>query len=373
MVESRLFDFLDVKVNTDALRTEAMATGIILFGAGAFARVVHQALGKQGISVKAFLVTGRQKPGVIEGIPVLSLADWRPDRLELPVWLAVFNRSAEADLGHLTALCESAGFTRVLMPQHYFELIEADLGWRYWLTDRREYAAHRREIESTYERLGDAESRRLFLEILHFRLGLPEAKPPKPTLSAQYFPEEILTLLNSRTNRPILVDGGAYDGDTLRLARRYCQPRLAYAFEPDPRNFELLAANAARFDFPVICVPCGLSSSLEWVAFSSDGGEASSICDTGTDRILTVSLDQCLPASSVDLIKLDVEGHEVSALTGAMGVIGKFRPILAIAAYHRWDDVWRLPAPLYQFQAGYRLLLRAHESNTFDSILYGIP
>jgi hypothetical protein len=28
---------------------------------------------------------------------------------------------------------------------------------------------------------------------------------------------------------------------------------------------------------------------------------------------------------------------------------------------------------LSHFQEGYRLLLRAHESNTFDSVLYAIP
>ena len=41
-----------------------------------------------------------------------------------------------------------------------------------------------------------------------------------------------------------------------------------------------------------------------------------------------------LELERVDFIKMDVEGHEVSALKGAGEVIRKFAPQLAISVYH---------------------------------------
>lgn len=367
-----LFDFLQVSIDTDALRAEAETTGILLFGAGGFARAVHRAVRNRGIPVHAHVISG-EGPPVIEGVPVVRLADLQPSWQSLPMWLAVFNRNADSDLSLLKDQCQARGIDKVVMPQEYFEVIEPDMGWRFWLTDRRNYAARRREIETVYQNLADEESRRVFLDILRFRLAVPGATAPIPSPTTQYFPPEVVAALATRSSRPSLVDGGAYDGDSLILARRHCHPGQAYAFEPAPRNFESLGTHVTALDFPVVCFPCGLSSASGWVPFAADDGEACAIVQGGQERIQTVGLDQCLPNSNVDFIKLDVEGHEMSALEGARRIVEASRPITALAAYHRWDDVWLLAEFLCRYCSGCRLLLRSHESNTFDTVLYGIP
>jgi len=368
-MDSGLFDFLQVEIDPDAMRAEAAATGILLFGAGGFARAVQRAVRNRGIPVHAHVISG-EGPLTIEGVPVVRLVDLDPDWLSLPMWLAVFNRNADSDLSLLKDQCLVQGIGKVLMPQEYFEVIEPEMGWRFWLTDRRHYAENRRDIEAVYDGLADNESRQVFLDILRFRLGVSGARAPRPSSTNQYFPPEITAALAARSSRPSLVDGGAYDGDTLRLARQNCHPGQAYAFEPAPRNFERLVTHVVTLDFPVICVPCGLSSALESAPFAADDGEACAITQGGQDRILTVRLDQCLPTTDVDFLKLDVEGHEMSALEGARRVVESSRPLLALAAYHRWDDVWRLAEFLCRSYPDYRLSLLSHD--TFDSVLYGI-
>jgi FkbM family methyltransferase len=57
----------------------------------------------------------------------------------------------------------------------------------------------------------------------------------------------------------------------------------------------------------------------------------------GSIEVPTISLDQYVESQqikSLDLIKLDIEGSEYSALVGAKKIIGKFRPII-IVEYNR--------------------------------------
>lgn len=368
-MDARLFDFLQITIDPDALRAEAAATGILLFGAGGFARAVQRAVRDRGIRVHAHVITG-EGPSAIEGVPVVRLADLSPDWLSLPLWLAVFNRNAESDLSELKEGCQARGMSRVFMPQEYFEVIEPDMGWRFWLTDRRQYAAHRTAIETVYKSLADDESRDLYLEILRFRLAAPGARAPKPSPSVQYFPEEVVTALRARCKRPVLVDGGAYDGDTLATARQHCEPAIAFAFEPALANFSRLSAHTRLFDFPVVCFPCGLSDATGYVSFSAESGEACAVCQDGEVRIEVAKLDECLPGQGVDFIKLDVEGHEIPALEGARQLIKKGIPILAVAGYHRWNDVVEIPSKIKSINGGYNLILKCHASSTFDFVYY---
>ena len=77
--------------------------------------------------------------------------------------------------------------------------------------------------------------------------------------------------------------------------------------------------------------------------------------------------------TQVDLIKLDVEGGEASALVGARDVINRCRPTLALSAYHKPDDLWELPRLINTITDGYSFFLRQHYFNSFDVVLYAVP
>jgi len=60
----------------------------------------------------------------------------------------------------------------------------------------------------------------------------------------------------------------------------------------------------------------------------------------------------------VDFIKMDIEGAEQRVLSGARGLLAKFHPRLAIAAYHHADDPEKIPALVRDGWPGYRLSCR---------------
>lgn len=366
-----MFDFLDLAPDPDRLLNEARQQGVNLFGAGGFARAVAEALGTLGISVRAFVVTNPSAVD-IDGVPVIALGALDVDARRLPLWVGVYNRNAASDLSAIAADCRANGCERLLLPQDYYEALAAQLGWRFWLADRRGYPAARPAIEAIWALLDDDDSRRQFLATLQFRLGWSRAAAPQPGAGPQYFPDEVRAALASRGVGCTFVDGGAYDGDTIAQAAANITLARAFAFEPDLANFTRLAGNVTGLGLPVTSYPCGLSAANEWLAFAADQGEGSRVAANGTTRIQCIRLDDCLVGEPVDYIKLDVEGHELAALAGMTSIITRNRPALAIAAYHRWDDLWRLPAFIREAAPDYRIFYRIHEHNTFDSVFYAV-
>ena len=58
----------------------------------------------------------------------------------------------------------------------------------------------------------------------------------------------------------------------------------------------------------------------------------------------------------VDYIKLDIEGAELDMLQGAAKTIARWKPKMAVSAYHKLEDLWTLALyiksirPDYEFQ-----------------------
>jgi FkbM family methyltransferase len=241
------------------------------------------------------------------------------------------------------------------------------MDWRFWLTDRSRYAPHQTSIEAVFDMLDDQSSRTQFAAALGFRLGRNPSHAPQPDADPQYFP----TFMTAGVAKPVsMVDGGAYDGDTLREAARHLPLAAAVAFEPEPENFRRLADAVRPLPFPVICIACGLSNETRQLRYATGQGEASTVCDDGAGSVQVVRLDDCLPNMKIDYLKLDVEGHELAALAGAELCLRRDRPRLAVAGYHRWDDLWRIPQFILQLDLGYRIGFRIHAHNTFDCVFY---
>ena len=70
------------------------------------------------------------------------------------------------------------------------------------------------------------------------------------------------------------------------------------------------------------------------------------------------AVDSVLSGAPASYIKLDVEGAEYEALCGARNTIARFHPKLLCAAYHRNEDLFRLPLLIHALHPGYRLYLR---------------
>ncbi len=131
-----------------------------------------------------------------------------------------------------------------------------------------------------------------------------------------------------------IVHAGTFFGDMLPNFSKYVTSTV-YAFEPVFENYILakLCINNNNLS-NVILMNSALSDSLGNLYINtseSDGrhaGGASTISDKGA--ICTAIKIDSLNIEDLVLIQLDVEGHELAALTGAQETIEKLRPVIAI-------------------------------------------
>ncbi len=182
---------------------------------------------------------------------------------------------------------------------------------------------------------------------------------------AVYFEDDVMPL----TPDEVFVDGGAYDGDTVRqfLAASGGHYREIHAFELDPVNAAVLADrthDVAR----LTTYPVGLWSARAQLALDS-GDNGSRVSAEGDRRVDLVALDD-LDITAPTLIKLDVEGAEIEVLRGAAKLIAKHKPRLAICAYHKADDLVTLFDAVRAIRDDYQFHLRHYSPIVFDTVIY---
>ena len=150
---------------------------------------------------------------------------------------------------------------------------------------------------------------------------------------------ETLTAAMLRHGCDIFLDIGANIGlYSLIVATR----RLAgevIAFEPDARSLGALRANLLINGIADIVEvrPVALSDHDGVVRFALDAGTSScrsKVSDDGTATVPCAKLDTLLAASGKSLFfKIDIEGHEVSALDGMRRVLERNRCFLQIESF----------------------------------------
>lgn len=133
-----------------------------------------------------------------------------------------------------------------------------------------------------------------------------------------------------------VVDVGAHVGFFTLIAARLVGPAgRVYAFEPEPLNYALLSINIQRNGYSnVLAVQKALTNSCgphELFVSSLDNGSHSLYRGRGrqgkkTLRIETTTLDAFLATQEwprVGLVKIDVEGAEISVLEGMSRLLGE--------------------------------------------------
>jgi FkbM family methyltransferase len=138
------------------------------------------------------------------------------------------------------------------------------------------------------------------------------------------------------------IDCGAYNGDTiLRFVQKYGNNNPIICFEPDNFNFKLLKQNTDKF-FNVLALNKGCSDKTSTLTFRIDENnrQQCTISENGETSIDVVKIDHYTnDYQSVGLIKMDIEGAELSALHGATDTIVRDKPVLSICVYHKADDL----------------------------------
>ena len=221
--------------------------------------------------------------------------------------------------------------------------------------DRELYNNHYEEISKVYSLLADEESKSMYAAVINYKLSGKLSY----LLDAYTEKNVMYSLLFSRKIR-IMIDGGAYNGDTAREAVEYF-PSLSeiYAIEPDGKTFKRLLKYIEIAPVKITPINAALYSENGSGEFFTSGNRNSTISATAsyenkaeTLPFITVDSLGLLP----DYIKYDVEGAEYEALLGSLETIKKSRPALLVSLYHRSKDMYHLPLFLSEL-SGYRFYL----------------
>jgi FkbM family methyltransferase len=182
----------------------------------------------------------------------------------------------------------------------------------------------------------------------------------------------------------LFLDGGCYD---MATSFDFAEWSGGYytgiiAFEPDSRNYQTCQeALAERGLDRTTLLNKGLWKDDAKTSFSPNG-VASRIVDKnkcfrtvwGGYDIDVTSIDKVcgeLPSTEkVGFIKMDIEGAELPALQGARETIIKWKPKLAISAYHRKEDFIEIPLYILSIREDYQFALRHYYNCAMETVLY---
>lgn len=213
---------------------------------------------------------------------------------------------------------------------------------------------YEKEFDEAYAMLADEKSRKTFVDVLNFKVS----GKPEYLFDCESEKSEVYKTLLCVNDDEIIVDLGAYDGDTVREILTHTNGRYnkIYAFEPDAKNFKKLVNKTNELD-NIECFNAAAWDKSEKLYFDKRAGRSSHQSEKG-EEITAVALDNII--ERVTLIKMDVEGAEAKAIAGARGIMEKCRPKLYVCAYHRNEDAFYLPKMIKSICPDYKIYYRHH-------------
>ncbi len=223
------------------------------------------------------------------------------------------------------------------------------------------FEENRARFEKVYELLADDESKRIFENVISYKLSgdiryLWDSESDKA---------DVYHNLLDCKNISRYMDLGAYNGDTIREMLQFNQNlKTAIALEPDARNFRKLNEYAQTVDnIDIQCINAGAWNEQTTLLFDASGNRNAGIVSKGNivskiKEVNVISVDEVLGSEQVDYIKYDVEGSEKEALLGSKNTIQMHAPKLLVSLYHRSEDLFALPELVKKLNPEYSLYLR---------------
>jgi len=180
-----------------------------------------------------------------------------------------------------------------------------------------------------------------------------------------------IALVRNEVGAGDIVHAGTFFGDFLPAYSQYCaRDARVWAFEPNPENYRCSMVTVLVNGLDnVELINAGLGvtkGEVSLIIAEANGralGGASYISDEGSKLGRTVSvkitsIDECVPAERVvSVIQLDVEGYELSALSGALATIRRCLPLLILETLPNRDWLEKNIFPL-----GYKVVGTVHEN-----------
>lgn len=223
------------------------------------------------------------------------------------------------------------------------------------------------------------------------KLGMPieVVGPPLPLASTMIFSQYAYRDRQAGARpRPgdVAVDVGGCWGDTaLWLAHVVGAEGRVHTFEPTPDNRRLLEQNlrlnphlASRISVHGEPLTSGPGETV-WIPDVLAAGAAlqeDPHSEHPLVQLKSASIDQLVANGTldrVDFLKVDVEGADLGVLEGAADTIRSQQPRLALACYHKPDDLIVLPEFLASLGVRYRWYLQCSTMTDIDTVAFAVP
>ncbi len=329
-------------------RLAAETRPIFMYGTGNGGDKILAALEKYRVRLTGvFASDGFVRNREFHGFPVRAYSDVVAEYGDDLVVLLAFG----------TTLASVKEFIRQLDERHELYIPDVPL-YGGELFDRAYFEAHREILRETAAWLADDVSKKLFYDAVNFRLTgktayLTDTGDTVESLAEVFGGQDI----------GVMVDGGAFKGDSAAEFIEGVHPAKILAVEADPKTFGKLSAYAAaekRADvIPVNAALFDRDGEMEYVSSGSRGSGKDGQNHRANVKIVPCrTIDTLTEGMEIDLIKLDVEGAEACALRGAEGVIARCRPNMAVSLYHCTDDLFELVRRVRELLPEHRLYLR---------------
>ncbi len=174
-----------------------------------------------------------------------------------------------------------------------------------------------------------------------------------------------------------VLDCGTFTGNTsLYFSQKVGSNGRVYGFEASPSTFARYAENMRKLA-NVTPVHAAVHNVRGTLFLAGDGAAGASVLHASGIEVPAISLDEFFRTNGlkrVDFIKMDVEGAEENALEGAQEIIKTWLPKMALSAYHRADDLIRIPEYIESIAPGrYTFRLRHFSNCLYETVLFCAP
>jgi FkbM family methyltransferase len=179
----------------------------------------------------------------------------------------------------------------------------------------------------------------------------------------------------------VFAECGAYEGEGVYgfINEVKNQYDYIYAFEPSELEYTI-ASRQFEFDgIKNIETHCLAISDKDGTVYFDDNNSqmGATISQNGKVEVKSTTLDTFFAQSGrkmPTIIRMDIEGAEISALHGMKVIIKNHMPNLAISAYHRLEHYWEVPLTIAELSDnhGYEFFMR-HHMCCYDTVCLARP
>jgi len=328
---------------------------IVLYGMGNGADKIIAVLEKNGIAFDGiFASDGFQREKLFHGMKVESYAALK-ERFSDMIVLLCFGSARPEVIENVKRISAEQELYAPEVPVFGGGLFNLDY-----------YLENKTKFDNIYNLLADEKSKQTFADVIKYKIS---GKLSYLFNCETETDEPYNSFLKLQSGESFL-DLGAYNGDTaLEFAARNPNYGKIIAVEPDKKTFKKLIHNTeslANTECHNLCI----SDFTGMGHFGMKAGRNSSVSVEGALTPFS-TVDDLLENGKIDFIKMEVEGEELKAISGAEQTIKNYKPKMLISCYHRTEDLISLPEKVLGIRNDYKIYIRHFASlPAWDTVYY---